>query len=114
MGKVLSQPFTGVRLINSEQLRSMDTIDDWKKQYQVYLCPTVYAKIKGISKIRQITVEEWIDETLRKAVREAPEATEAMLQAIKEAAEFNGPTADIEQMLKEIESGYLDNGYFEE
>ena len=92
----------------------METIDDWKKHYQVYLCPTVYAKVKGISKIRKMTVEEWIDETLRKAVREAPEATEAMLQAIGEAAKFNGPTADIEQMLKEIESGYIDNGYLEE
>ncbi len=92
----------------------MGTIDDWKKPYQVYLCPTVYAKAERISKIRNMTVEEWIDETLRKAVREAPEATEAMLQAISEAAKFNGPTADIDQMLKEIESGYLDNGYFEE
>ena len=66
----------------------------------------VYAKIKGIARIREMTVEEWVNETLRKAVREAPEATEAMLQAIREAGKVNAPTADIEQMLREIESGY--------
>ena len=92
----------------------METIDDWKKQYQVYLCPTVYAKVRGISKIREMTVEEWVDETLRKAVREAPEATEALLRSIHEAPKGDMPEVDIEQMLKEIELGYLDNGYLEE
>ena len=74
----------------------------------------VYAKITGIARIREMTVEEWVNETLRKAVREAPEATEAMLRAVREAGEVNAPTADIEQMLQEIEAGYLNNGYVEE
>ncbi len=87
---------------------------DWRTQYQVCVDHLVYAKIKSISRIREMTVEEWVNETLRKAVREAPEATEAMLRAIQEAGEVNAPTADIEQMLQEIESGYLGNGYCEE
>lgn len=84
----------------------MEETYDWRTQYQVCLDHLVYAKIKGIARIREMTVEEWVNETLRKAVREAPEATEAMLQAIREAAKVNAPTADIEQMLREIESGY--------
>ncbi len=80
----------------------METADDWKKQYQVYLDPTIYAKIKGIARIREMTVEEWVDEALRKAVGDSPEAVEAKLQAIREASKHNFPITDIEEMIREI------------
>ena len=80
----------------------MEHIDDWKKPYQVYLDPTVYAKINGIARIREMTIEEWVDEALRKAVGDSPEAVEAKLQAISEASKHNFPTADIEEMIREI------------
>ena len=80
----------------------METVEDWKKQYQVCLDPTVYAKIEGIARIREVTVEEWVDEALRKAVGDSPEAVEAKLRAIREASKHNFPIADIEEMIREI------------
>jgi hypothetical protein len=97
-----------------ERRGKKETSDDWKKQYRVYLRPTIYTKIKGIARIREMTIEEWVDEALRKAAREAPEATEALLRSIHEAPKGDMPEVGIEQMLKEIELGYLDNGYLEE
>ena len=80
----------------------METVEDWKKQYQVCLDPTIYAKIEGIARIREMTVEEWVDEALRKAVGDSPEAVEAKLQAIREASKHNFPIADIEEIIREI------------
>lgn len=91
-----------------------EILEDWKDKYPVQLDHLIYAKAKGIAKVKGVTIEEWVNETLRKAVREAPEATEALLQSIRRASEVNAPTADIDQMIREIESGYLNNGYFEE
>ena len=84
----------------------MEETCDWRTQHQVRLDHLVYAKIKGIARIREMTIEEWVDETLRKAVREAPEATEAMLEAINRPGNPDIPSPDIEQMLREIEAGY--------
>ena len=81
-------------------------MEDWKEEHRILLDPLVYAKVKGIARIKGVTTEEWVNESLRKAVREAPEAMEAMLQAIREAPEGDIPAVDIEQMLREIESGY--------
>ena len=77
-----------------------------KDGYRVYLDPLIFTKAEGIARIREMTTEEWVNETLRKAVREAPEAIQAMLQTIREAPAGDLPEVDIEQMLKEIESGY--------
>ena len=86
----------------------------WKDKYPVPIDHLIYVKVERIARIKGMSIEEWVNESLRKAVREAPEAAEAMRQAIYEAGKVNAPTADIEQMLREIESGYLDNGYFGE
>ena len=79
---------------------------EWKWRHPVNLDNTVYSKIEGIARIRNITVEEWVHEALRKAIYECPEAVEAKLKAIEKTSEHNCPEADIEQMLKEIEAGY--------
>ena len=84
----------------------MEETYEWRTQRQVCLDHLVYAKIKGIARIQEMTVEEWVNETLRKAVREAPEATEAMLEAINRPGNPDIPSPDIEQMLREIEAGY--------
>lgn len=86
----------------------------WKDKYPVPIDHLIYVKVERIARIKGMSIEEWVNESLRKAVVEAPEAVEAMRQVIYEAGKVNAPTADIEQMLKEIESGYLDNGYVEE
>ena len=77
--------------------------DDWKKQYQVCLDPTVYAKVKGIARIREMTIEEWVDEALRKAVGDSLEAVEAKVQAILEiSSKYQFPMDEIEEMVREI------------
>ena len=76
---------------------------DWRAEYQVCVDPLVYAKIKGIARIREMTVEEWVDETLRKAVGDSPEAVEAKVQAILEiASKYQFPMDEIEEMVQEI------------
>ena len=86
----------------------------WKDKYPVEIDHLIYVKVERIARIKGVSIQEWVNESLLKSVVEAPEAAEAMRQVIYEAGKVNAPTADIEQMLQEIESGYLDNGYFEE
>ena len=81
----------------------MESIDDWKTQYQVCLDPTVYEKIKCIARIREITIKECVDEALRKAVGDSPEAVEAKVQAILEiSSKYQFPMDEIEEMVREI------------
>ena len=79
--------------------------DDWKKQYQVCLDRTVYEKIKGIARIREMTIEEWVNEALRMAVGDSPEAVEARVKAILEiSSKDQFPMNEIEEMVREIHS----------
>lgn len=77
---------------------------DWKEEHRVLLDPLVYAKVKGIAKVKGTTIEEWVNETLRRAVGEAPEAREALLETIRKAGEVNAPVWIVEDMLREFES----------
>ena len=52
-----------------------------------------------------MTVAEWVRQALRKVREEHPGAVEAKLRAIAEASRHQFPTADIDDMLSEIESG---------
>ena len=57
---------------------------------------------------RMLTLSEWVRQTLREAARRTPSADrERKLAAVRDAARHQFPTADIEQMLEEIEKGYL-------
>ena len=54
-----------------------------------------------------LTLSEWIRRKLRLAAREAPAGSvDRKRAAIRTAARHRFPTADIDQMLREIESGY--------
>ena len=86
----------------------MEHADDWKKQYQVCLDPTVYAKINGIARIKNMTVEEWVDQALRNAIGDSPEAVEAKLQAIHKASQYQFPMDLIEEMVREIHGEPID------
>ena len=81
-------------------------MEGWKEKYPVPVDHLVYVKVERIARIRGVSIEEWVNESLRKAVVEAPEAAEALRQVICQAGEVNAPTADIDQMIREIESGY--------
>lgn len=54
-----------------------------------------------------LTLSEWIRQKLRRTGRDAaPSNIERKLAAIRAAVRHEFPTADIDQMLSEIKSGY--------
>jgi hypothetical protein len=56
-----------------------------------------------------LPVSEWVRRALREARRREPQGDiDRKLRALREAMRHEGPTADIEQMLAEVEQGYLD------
>jgi hypothetical protein len=80
------------------------------KRLQVLLEEKEWAEIQRAARARQITIAEWVRQALRVARRHQPQRdTEKKLKAIREASRHAFPTGDIEQMLAEIEQGYLDN-----
>lgn len=55
-----------------------------------------------------MTVAEWVRQALRAAHREVPTRDAGRkLATVRAAAAHTLPTAEIDQMLREIESGYL-------
>ena len=66
------------------------------------------AEIRRAARLSRMTVAEWVRQALRRARREEPVSdSRRKLAAVREAAQGTYPTADIDQMLAEIERGYL-------
>jgi hypothetical protein len=79
------------------------------KRLQVLLPDAEMAEIQRMARREQITVGEWARRVLREArSRRSGGDPERKLKAIRKAAAYSFPTADIEQMLAEIERGYLE------
>lgn len=80
------------------------------KRLQVLLDEVELDQIRAVAERHGMTVSEWVREVLRRARREeASGATERKLAAVRAAARHRFPTADIEEMLGEIERGYGDS-----
>ena len=75
------------------------------KRLQVLFDEDEYLEIQGFARQRRMTVAEWVRQALRKARTDDPGTVDAKLRAIAEASRHRFPTADIEVMLREIESG---------
>lgn len=76
---------------------------------QVVLDEAELGEIRRAARRDRLTVSEWVRRCLREARRRQPGRDSGRkLQAIRAAARHAFPTADIDQMLAEIESGYLD------
>ena len=77
------------------------------KRLQVLLDDEDLQDIQRMAQARRLTVAEWVRQTLRAARRgEATGDTTRKFAVIQTAANHSSPTADIDQMLKEIEAGY--------
>ena len=77
------------------------------KRLQVLLEESEYAEIQRIAGENNMTVAEWVRDALRQAKRAYPHARlEQKLKSLKTSVTYEFPTADIEQMLGEIEQGY--------
>lgn len=62
---------------------------------------------RRLAKRDGLTLSEWVRQKLRRAERkEASGSVDRKLAAIRAAARHDFPTADIDWMLREIESGY--------
>jgi hypothetical protein len=78
------------------------------QRLQVLLPDSEYREIQRIARSRQTSVAEWVRQALQLASRAEPlRSMEKKLDAIRAATVHNHPTGDIDQMLAEIESGYL-------
>jgi hypothetical protein len=77
------------------------------KRLQVLLPDQEMSEIQRLAKREHLTVGEWVRRTLRQARANRPVSEpEVKLKAIRRAAQYSFPTADLEQMLSEIERGY--------
>jgi hypothetical protein len=77
------------------------------KRLQVLLADEEMSDIQILARREHLTVGEWVRRTLREArSRQSVKDPEAKLRAIRRAVEYDFPTADIDQMLREIEQGY--------
>ena len=77
------------------------------KRLQVILTEDEYRAIRRAARLQRTTVSAWVREALRDARRTAPSTSAAdKLRVVRAAARHAYPTADIDQMLEEIERGY--------
>jgi hypothetical protein len=77
------------------------------KRLQVLLPDPEYREIQRIARSRRISIAQWVRQALHAAKREEPLGdVSKKLEALRAAAKFEFPTADIQQMLAEIEQGY--------
>jgi hypothetical protein len=80
------------------------------KRLQVLLADDEMSDIRLLAQRERLTVGEWVRRTLREArSHKSLKDPEVKLAAIRRAVENPDPTpaVDIDQMLREIEQGYL-------
>ena len=64
-----------------------------------------YREIRDIARRDRMSLAEWVRQALRRARSNHPASVDAKLRAISKAARCSYPTADIEDMLREIDAG---------
>ena len=78
------------------------------KRLQVILNDEEMRALQDIAKRHHTTVADWVRQALRAARRQEPRIdAERKLKVIRASVRHQFPTGDIEQMLAEIERGYL-------
>jgi len=80
------------------------------KRLQVILEDKEMREIQRTAHRQQVTVAEWVRQALRVARRQVPATdTKKKLGVVRTAAQHAFPTADIDQILHEIDQGYQVN-----
>ena len=78
------------------------------KRLQVLLEEAELAEIRKIARRQRLTTAEWVRQALRAARRTEPGMdAKKKLATVRAAAGHGFPTADVDQMLAEIERGAL-------
>jgi negative regulator of replication initiation len=66
-----------------------------------------YQQLRRAARRKGTTVSEWVRQALRLSARQEPTGTvERKLAVVRAAVKHAFPTADIDDMLREIERGY--------
>jgi hypothetical protein len=77
------------------------------KRLQVLLPDREMADVQRLAKRESLTVGEWVRRALREARTSRPAIEpETKLKSVRRAAKYSFPTAEVTQMLSEIERGY--------
>jgi hypothetical protein len=77
------------------------------KRLQVILQDPDYRQIQRLARSRHLSIAEWVRQALQVARKREPEGDAGRkLDLVRAAARQTFPTADIEQMLEEINRGY--------
>lgn len=80
---------------------------DMSKRLQVLFDEDELEEIQAVAQRNRMTVAEWVRQALRDARRrETLSGVKEKLEAVRVAALHEAPTAAIDQMLAEIESGF--------
>lgn len=81
------------------------------KRLQVILEDADYREVQRAARARRMSIAEWVRQSLDAARRQQPEGSiTKKLAALRTASQYQFPVGDIDQMLAEIEAGYL-NGH---
>jgi hypothetical protein len=79
------------------------------KRLQVLLPDAEMDEIRRLARRERLSVGEWARQALRRArSTQSSGDPQAKLKVLREAVKHSYPTADIDQMLEEIERGYLE------
>ena len=77
------------------------------KRFQVLLSDQEMSEIQRLADQERISVGEWVRRTLREArSRRSTVGPQFKLKSVRQASEYSFPTAEIDQMLAQIEQGY--------
>ena len=75
---------------------------------QVVMAEAEYLRLQQVAERRGLTLAAWVREVLRRASRQEPVAdAERKLASVRAAVRHSFPSGDIDEMLREIESGAL-------
>lgn len=81
------------------------------KRLQVLFDDEELEELRQVARRHRMTLAEWVRRSLREARRAEPGRTSRRkLEVLRAATRHGYPTADIEQMLAEIEGGYQATG----
>jgi hypothetical protein len=77
------------------------------KRLQVLFDEAELRDLRETARREKVPLSEWVRRALREARREEPGGNmDSKLRAVRAAARHEFPTADIDEMLAEIERGY--------
>lgn len=89
----------------------LNKLNAMTKRLQVLFDDDEYLALQQSAREDRMTMAEWVRQALRQARQRRRQAVDVKLRALEEACRHEGPTADIETMLDEIEQGYLSGDF---